>query len=159
MLWGRSTCMHSGILRSAFQTPFQEMGCGGFQRKSLTGGCANGTPSHALTPDGTTLPATMPSSVRIGATGVSTTWVKTGATSSVVPRISTEKAKPLGVSGLPLNCMVVPSDPGLRRTGGAALAGGKQSITERSGCTSVKGNITVTEDPVKECIAGVPCTI
>src|SRR5256885_4754097 len=70
--------MHSGILRSAFQTPFQLMGCGGVQRKFCTGGLANGIPNHAFTPDGRTLPATAPSEVRIGAMGVSTICARKG---------------------------------------------------------------------------------
>src|SRR5215831_2045195 len=77
MLCGRRTCMHSGILRSAFQTPVHEIACGGLHRRLLTGGFANGTPSHARTPEARTLPATSPSSVRMGAMGVATICAKT----------------------------------------------------------------------------------
>ncbi len=63
MLCGRSTWMHSGILRSALYTPFQVVVSASFQRNSLTGGFANGMPSQALTPESSTRPSTVPPSV------------------------------------------------------------------------------------------------
>src|SRR6185437_12789903 len=79
MLCGRRTCMHSGALRSAAQTPFQDIGWGGCQRRLLIGGLAKGTPNQALTPDSSTLPATCPSSVWVGAMGDSVTCAISGA--------------------------------------------------------------------------------
>src|ERR1700722_2486877 len=86
MLWGRSTCMHSGILRSAVHTPFHEMGCGARQRRVLIGGLAKGTPNQAFTPEPNTLPATMPPSVWVGAMGVSVTWASSGWAAIAAPK-------------------------------------------------------------------------
>ena len=64
--------MHSGILRSAFQTPVQRIGCGGCQRSAPVGGWAKGTPYQAFTPAGSTMPATAPLTVWMGGTAFCT---------------------------------------------------------------------------------------
>src|SRR5579863_6702823 len=66
MLCGRSTWMHSGILRSAFQMPLHFIGCGDAQRNSWVGGVANGIPRYAFTPVGSNVPATSPLLVTTG---------------------------------------------------------------------------------------------
>ena len=53
-------CIQRGPNLTASRTPFQFLtGCGGFQRRSPTGGAANGTPRKARTPS-TVVPATVP---------------------------------------------------------------------------------------------------
>lgn len=84
--------MHSGILRSAVHTPFHEIGCGGCQRRLLIGGFANGTPNQALTPESSTLPATRPPWVWVGAMGVTVTCAKSGVAAIAAPSDMAKRA-------------------------------------------------------------------
>ena len=59
------SCMARGPNLSALRTPSQSLtGWGGFQRRSPTGGWANGTPLNARTPFSSVTPSMTPLAVR-----------------------------------------------------------------------------------------------